>query len=97
MAKCFFCTKQIEPGRGLIFVEHEHIYHFCSSKCFKNRKLGRDKRKVKWIKKARKTKAEIKQELLEEAREAEEKAEESKEILEKAKEEKAGEKEEKKK
>ena len=49
--KCSFCGKEIEPGTGKIFVKSDGtILYFCSSKCEKNWKLGRDPRKLKWTK-----------------------------------------------
>lgn len=52
MAKCSFCGKQILQGRGVIFVEVSgKINNFCSSKCKKNRRMGRDPLKLKWIQK----------------------------------------------
>ena len=73
MAKCSFCSKQVEPGRGLIYVAPDKVHNYCSSKCMKNFRLGRDKRKVAWIKKSHSGKLELKQELLEEAKETQEK------------------------
>lgn len=53
MAKCTFCTREMQPGRGITFVTTDaKILHFCSSKCRKQFKLGRKKRK--WALKARK-------------------------------------------
>lgn len=47
--KCSFCNSEIEPGRGLMYVFNDGtIMWFCSSKCFKNYKLKRDPRKLKW-------------------------------------------------
>jgi len=35
-----------------MFVKNDGtIYYFCSSKCEKNFMMGRDKRKVKWVRK----------------------------------------------
>jgi len=46
---CAFCGREIEPGTGLMFVKNDgSILYFCSSKCFKNYRLGRDPRKYKW-------------------------------------------------
>lgn len=47
--KCSFCKKNIEIGRGKMFVKIDGtILYFCSSKCEKNNKLGRKRRKLKW-------------------------------------------------
>ena len=49
MAKCWFCEKQVDTGSGIIFVTIEgKIMNFCSSKCRKAFKHGRNKRKLKW-------------------------------------------------
>jgi len=51
MAKCSFCNKSIEQGRGKVFVTKEgKIINFCSSKCEKNMfKLKRNPRFLKWV------------------------------------------------
>lgn len=72
MAKCSFCDKHIEIGKGIIYVAPDSVYNFCSSKCMKNSRLGREKRKVMWIRKTRISKEELKQELLEAGKEKEE-------------------------
>jgi len=55
MPKCTFCDEALRPGRGKMFVRTTgQILYFCSSKCERNWKLGRDGKKVKWTKKARK-------------------------------------------
>ncbi len=57
MAKCSFCSKDIGPGRGITFVTIEgRIFHFCSRKCRVAFKLGRNKKKLGWIRKKKKTK-----------------------------------------
>ncbi len=57
MPKCSFCAKQIRQGRGIVFVDIQgKIYNFCSSKCKRNWRLGREQRKVKWVKKKKKEK-----------------------------------------
>ncbi len=67
MPKCVYCGKMYEPPRGLTVVTNKgNIHYFCSSKCRKNKELGR--RKVRWIeakkplgaKVAKKTKAKSK-------------------------------------
>ena len=51
MAKCFFCNNAIPEHKGLMFVKNDgKVRWFCSSKCEKNTKLGRNPRKVKWVK-----------------------------------------------
>ncbi|MEM4040504.1 MAG: 50S ribosomal protein L24e [Ignisphaera sp.] len=47
---CSYCANEIEPGTGLMFVNDGTIMWFCSSKCFKNYKLGRDPKKLPWTK-----------------------------------------------
>jgi len=52
MAKCSFCGKQIVQGTGIMFVEMSgRILNFCSSKCRKNKNMGRDGSKLNWIRK----------------------------------------------
>ncbi len=46
---CSFCGKPIEPGTGLMYVKNDGtVLWFCSSKCFKSYRMGRDPRKLKW-------------------------------------------------
>jgi len=53
--KCSFCGREIEPGTGKMLVLNDGtILYFCSSKCEKNWRLGRDPRKVEWVRKLRK-------------------------------------------
>jgi large subunit ribosomal protein L24e len=49
--KCSFCKKEIEEGRGIMYVKRDGtVYYFCSSKCERNMlKLRRNPRKVKWV------------------------------------------------
>ena len=51
--KCSFCSAEIPPGTGKMFVKRDgSVLFFCSSKCEKNMlKLGRKSRKVKWVSK----------------------------------------------
>jgi len=54
MPKCSFCSKQYDIPKGLTLVMTDgRILYFCSSKCRKNWKLGRDKKKVKWVRKSK--------------------------------------------
>lgn len=90
MPECSFCKKDYEIHLGLTLVLNDgNVLHFCSSKCRKNWELGRQGKKVQWIKKekkAKKAKAGIK----EETKEKEEKAKvEKKGAAEKKSEEKA--------
>ncbi len=56
---CSFCGREIEPGTGIMYVTKDgRVYHFCSSKCYKNMiELGRVPRKVRWTQAYRKEKA----------------------------------------
>ena len=55
MAKCSFCDVTIKAGRGKIFVTLDgRAMSFCSPKCEKNFKLGRNPKKVKWVVKGKK-------------------------------------------
>lgn len=48
---CSFCGYEIEPGTGKNLVRKDgKILYFCSGKCEKNYKLGRNPRKLKWTK-----------------------------------------------
>ncbi|MEM1542300.1 MAG: 50S ribosomal protein L24e [Ignisphaera sp.] len=48
---CSYCSNEIEPGTGLMFVRNDGtIMWFCSSKCLKNYRLGRDPKKLPWTK-----------------------------------------------
>jgi len=51
MAKCSFCSRNIEKGTGKIFVAKSgKIFNFCSNKCEKNMlKLGRKPSNLKWV------------------------------------------------
>lgn len=53
MVTCSFCNKEIERGKGTMYVkESGKVLWFCSSKCEKNMlKLKRNPRKLKWVKK----------------------------------------------
>ncbi|MGC9148506.1 MAG: 50S ribosomal protein L24e [Sulfolobales archaeon] len=49
--KCDYCGREIPPGQGIMYVSNKGvIMWFCSSKCFKNFKLGRDPRRLPWTK-----------------------------------------------
>jgi ribosomal protein L24E len=50
MPKCSYCGKSYEPPKGVTLVDSKTgtIHYYCSSKCRKNAKKGRKKRK--WAK-----------------------------------------------
>jgi large subunit ribosomal protein L24e len=57
MAKCTTCKDNIYKGTGKMFVRNDgRIFNFCSSKCQKNWKLGRESKKLTWVTKTKKTK-----------------------------------------
>ncbi|ADM27056.1 LSU ribosomal protein L24E [Ignisphaera aggregans DSM 17230] len=48
---CSFCGNSINPGTGVMLVKNDgSIMWFCSSKCLKNYRLGRNPRKLPWTK-----------------------------------------------
>jgi len=52
---CSFCKGKIEKGTGRMFVKNDgRVFYFCSSKCFKNWRLGREGKKMRWVKKKKK-------------------------------------------
>jgi large subunit ribosomal protein L24e len=56
MAKCSYCSRNIEQGTGKMFVTKDgKIIYFCSKKCEKNMlKLKRNPRFLKWIRSEKK-------------------------------------------
>jgi large subunit ribosomal protein L24e len=49
MSKCSFCGDKIKTGTGKMFITNANkVYYFCSGKCEKNFRLGRNPKKVKW-------------------------------------------------
>lgn len=49
--KCDYCGNEVTPGTGIMYVTNRGvIMWFCSSKCFKNYRLGRDSRRLPWTK-----------------------------------------------
>ena len=65
MVKCSFCKLDVEKGAGMAVVSAiGKIQQFCSSKCERNAlKLKRNPRKVKWIRKKKKSKITLEVEL----------------------------------
>ena len=54
MPTCTFCKARFKEPRGLtIFTFDGKSIHYCSSKCRRNAKLGRDGRKVNWVRKGK--------------------------------------------
>jgi len=54
--KCSFCSEDIEPGTGVMFIRNDgKVLFFCSSKCEKNvLKLRREPKDIKWVTKKKK-------------------------------------------
>lgn len=51
MPTCSFCRKSYKEPRGLtIFTFDGRAIHYCSSKCRRNQDLGREARKLNWVK-----------------------------------------------
>ncbi|MEM0043182.1 MAG: 50S ribosomal protein L24e [Sulfolobales archaeon] len=49
--RCDYCGYEITPGKGIMYVTTKgDIMWFCSSKCVKNYRLGRDPRRIPWTK-----------------------------------------------
>jgi large subunit ribosomal protein L24e len=52
MPVCSFCKCNYEFPRGTTVVHKDGtVKYYCGSKCKKNAQMGRDNRKVNWIKK----------------------------------------------
>jgi len=55
MVKCAFCSEIVKQGRGKTLVTLDsRALSFCSPKCGNNYKLGRNPKKVNWVRKAKK-------------------------------------------
>lgn len=52
MPVCSFCKQSYEFPRGLSEVQKDGtVRYLCCSKCRKNMHMGRDNKKVKWVRK----------------------------------------------
>jgi len=54
MPRCTFCKREYEWPRGVTVVTHEGegvVRHFCGKKCRKNFEMGRDSKRVNWVRK----------------------------------------------
>ena len=53
MPVCSFCKNNYEFPKGTTVVQKEgSVKYYCSSKCRKNSEMGRQNKKVKWVKKS---------------------------------------------
>ena len=49
---CNFCKREIQKHRGITLIKNDgSAQRFCNSKCEKNFLMGRNPRKVKWVRK----------------------------------------------
>jgi large subunit ribosomal protein L24e len=49
LTKCSFCGGKINIGTGkMLVLKSGVIKYFCSRKCEKNWKMGRDPKRIKW-------------------------------------------------
>lgn len=47
--RCSYCGSEIAPGTGLVLVRNDgSMLRFCSSKCHKYYRMGRDSKKLPW-------------------------------------------------
>lgn len=59
MPTCTFCKENYEFPRGVTVVQKDtSVRYFCSSKCRKNMEIGRQNKKVNWVRKSETVKAE---------------------------------------
>jgi large subunit ribosomal protein L24e len=53
MPVCWFCKSSYEFPRGISVVQKDgSVRYFCCSKCRKNSEMGRNNRKVNWVRKS---------------------------------------------
>ena len=49
---CTFCKREVMKNRGIKLIKNDgSAQMFCNSKCEKNFLMGRNPRKVKWVRK----------------------------------------------
>lgn len=57
---CSFCKQNYENPRGMTVIQKDATArYYCSGKCRKNAEMGRDNKKVNWVRKAQNVKDEI--------------------------------------
>jgi ribosomal protein L24E len=57
---CSFCRKNFEAPRGVTIVQKDGTpRHYCSGKCRKSSQMGRDSRKLMWVRKMPENKTEM--------------------------------------
>lgn len=53
MPKCSFCGCEVQKGFGTLYATKTgDVFWYCSSKCERNKKLGRSANKLGWIRKS---------------------------------------------
>ena len=58
--KCTFCGAEIERGTGKMLVKNDgKVLYFCSSKCEKSWRMGRNPRKTRWAFASRKVRGKV--------------------------------------
>lgn len=60
MPTCSFCKRNYDIHRGLtVFNVDGKSLYYCSSKCRKNANLGRDPKKVNWVRRSKESEKKI--------------------------------------
>lgn len=63
MPRCSFCKEDYEFPKGITVVQKDgNPRYYCCSKCRKNSEMGRDPKKVNWVRKKKKADKEEKKE-----------------------------------
>ncbi len=53
MPTCWFCKNNYEFPKGISIVQRDgSVRYFCGSKCRKNSQMGRNNKKVSWVRKS---------------------------------------------